>query len=98
MSEIWLLVILAAVTTYLTRAGGYLVLQRMGRISPRLDAVLNAVPAAVLPTIFVPAFVDGGWLERSVLILCGVLAIRLSLLSPVAIGTAIVIVARLAGI
>ena len=49
MSEIWLLVVLAAVTTYATRVGGYLVLQRMGRISPRLDAVLNAVPAAVLP-------------------------------------------------
>ncbi|SHJ51167.1 Uncharacterized membrane protein [Aureimonas altamirensis DSM 21988] len=98
MSEIWLLVVLAAVTTYATRVGGYLVLQRMGRISPRLDAVLNAVPAAVLPTIVVPAFVDGGWLERCVLVLCGVLAIRLSLLSTVAIGTAIVIVARFAGV
>jgi len=33
-----------------------------------------------------------------VLVLCGVLAIRLSLLSTVAVGTAIVIVARLAGV
>ncbi|MCM2503701.1 AzlD domain-containing protein [Aureimonas altamirensis] len=98
MSGIWLLVLLAAVTTYATRVGGYLVLQRMGRISPRLDAILNAVPAAVLPTIFVPAFVDGGWVERCVLVLCGLLAVRLSLLSTVAIGTAIVIVARLAGL
>ena len=32
MSEIWLLVVLAAVTTYATRVGGYLVLQRLSLI------------------------------------------------------------------
>ncbi|KAA0972593.1 hypothetical protein FPY71_05820 [Aureimonas fodinaquatilis] len=95
--NIWLLIFLATLATYATRAGGHVVLARMGHVSPRVNALLNAVPAAVLPTLVVPAFVDGGWLEKSVLVLCAALALRFSLLSTVVAGTAIVILARALG-
>ena len=45
-------VILAgAVATFLTRIGGYVLVMRMKSIPPRLEAALNAVPAAVLTTL-----------------------------------------------
>jgi uncharacterized membrane protein len=47
----------AAIVTYAARAGGHLVLSRFRRIPPRVDAALNAVPAAVLATLVAPAAV-----------------------------------------
>jgi uncharacterized membrane protein len=41
----------ARVLTYLARVGGHLVLSRFERIHPRVEAGLNAVPAAVLTTL-----------------------------------------------
>lgn len=55
-----LLIIAAAVATYLTRVAGYVLINRMSTIPPRLEAALNAVPAAVLTTLFAPAFFNGG--------------------------------------
>lgn len=95
--NIWLLIFFATLATYATRAGGHVLLARIGSVSPRVNALLNAVPAAVLPTLVVPAFVDGNWPERAVLVLCAVLALRLSLLNTVLVGTAIVILARALG-
>ena len=40
-----------AIATYLTRIGGHLVISRFERIHPRVEAGLNAVPAAVLTTL-----------------------------------------------
>jgi uncharacterized membrane protein len=50
----------AAIVTYAARAGGHLVLSRFRRIPPRVDAALNAVPAAVLATLVAPAAVTSG--------------------------------------
>jgi len=58
----WIIVI-GAILTYLTRIGGYLVLSRFERIHPRLEAGLNAVPVAVLTTLFAPAVMEGGPVE-----------------------------------
>ena len=97
MDEIWWIILLAGGLTYLTRTGGHLLLARIGSIPPRLDAALNAVPAAVLTTIVTPALVSGGWPERIAILVCIVLALRLPLIVTVAIGTAMVAFARTAG-
>jgi uncharacterized membrane protein len=56
-----LVILAAAVATYATRIGGYVLITRMKRIPPRMEAALNAVPAAVLTTLVAPAFFTGGW-------------------------------------
>jgi uncharacterized membrane protein len=55
-----LVILAAAVATYATRIGGYVLITRMKRIPPRMEAALNAVPAAVLTTLVAPAFFTGG--------------------------------------
>ena len=55
-----LLIVAAAIVTYLTRIGGYVLITRMTRIPPRMEAALNAVPAAVLTTLVAPTFFNGG--------------------------------------
>nr|WP_174824567.1 AzlD family protein [Ciceribacter naphthalenivorans] len=55
-----LLILAGAVATYLTRIGGYLLISRLKNVPPRVDAALNAVPAAVLTTLVAPAFFTGG--------------------------------------
>ncbi|MGW9232806.1 AzlD family protein [Pseudorhizobium sp. NPDC055634] len=56
-----LLILASAVATYITRIGGYVLITRMKAIPPRMEAALNAVPAAVLTTLVAPAFFSGGW-------------------------------------
>ncbi|MBP1844998.1 putative membrane protein [Rhizobium petrolearium] len=56
-----LLILAAAVATFLTRIGGYVLITRMKTIPPRMEQALNAVPAAVLTTLVAPAFFNGGW-------------------------------------
>jgi uncharacterized membrane protein len=97
MAEIWLIILLAGGLTYLTRAGGYLMLARFERIPPRLEAALNAVPAAVLTTIVTPVLVAGDWPERVAIVICVALSLRLPLIATVAIGTTMVALARAAG-
>ena len=57
--------------TYLTRIGGHLVLSRFEHIHPRVEAGLNAVPAAVLTTLVAPAAMDGGPIELTALAVAG---------------------------
>lgn len=94
MSEFWLLVVLAGGLTYGTRVAGHLLLSRLETIPPRLDAALNAVPPAMLVTLVVPSFVDGGWAERIVIVCAALSALRLSVLSAVAIGVAAIAILR----
>lgn len=97
MSDIWLIIALAAVLTYGTRTAGYLLVTRLGTIPPRLDAALNAVPAAVLVTIVTPVLVNGEAPERIAIVISLFLALRLPLIATVAIGTALVAAARAVG-
>lgn len=90
MSEIWWIIIGGAILTYAARIGGYLVVARFETVPPRLDAALNAVPAAVLTTIAVPAFVDGPWPEKLVLAAAGLAALRFPNLLVIAASTAVV--------
>ncbi|WP_275783469.1 AzlD family protein [Pararhizobium gei] len=52
-------ILAAAAATFLTRIGGYVLIMQMKRIPPRMEAALNAVPAAVLSTLVAPAFFSG---------------------------------------
>lgn len=54
-----LLIATAAAATFLTRIGGYVLVKRLKSMPPRLEAALNAVPAAVLTTLVAPAFFYG---------------------------------------
>lgn len=60
-TEMTLLILAAAVATYMTRIGGFLLITRMKSIPPRMEQALNAVPAAVLTTLVAPAFFTSGW-------------------------------------
>ena len=88
------LTLACAVLTYATRAGGYLVLSRFERIPPRLEAALNAVPAAVMTTLFAPAIFSGGLLEAAAIGLAFLLGLRFGLIVTVAGGTLALMLAR----
>jgi len=48
-----------AVGTYLTRAGGLFLMSRV-RVTPRLEAFLNAIPGAIIVSIVAPAVIASG--------------------------------------
>ncbi|WP_102958952.1 AzlD family protein [Mangrovicella endophytica] len=97
MSDLWVIILLSGLLTYVTRIGGYLIVARAGKLSPRMEAGLNAVPAAVLTTIVVPSLVDGTWAERLIVLACLVLSLRLPLIGVIAIGAGAAALAHAAG-
>lgn len=92
-TTIWI-ILASALVTYLTRIGGHLVLTRFKHIPPRLEAALNAVPAAVLTAIVAPYAVFFGAAEAIALAAAVLLALRLPALAVLAIGWALVLVLR----
>jgi uncharacterized membrane protein len=92
-TQLWIIVF-GAILTYLTRIGGHLVLSRFERTHPRVEAGLNAVPAAVLTTLVAPQAIQGGPIEWTALVVAGLVAIRVGLLSMFVAGTATLIVLR----
>ncbi|MBX4930406.1 AzlD family protein [Rhizobium bangladeshense] len=73
-----LVILAAAVATFATRIGGYILITRMKSIPPRMEAALNAVPAAVLTTLVAPAFFIGGWETKLALIVALFVCLRIS--------------------
>ena len=71
-----LLVLAAGVASFLTRVGGYVLITRMAAIPPRMEAALNAVPAAVLATLVAPTFFNGGWDVRIALLAALLVGLR----------------------
>jgi uncharacterized membrane protein len=49
-----LLIVAIGAGTYATRIGGHIVLSRFERLNPRVEAALDAVPAAVMSAIVAP--------------------------------------------
>ncbi len=92
MSQIAWIVLAGAAMTYLTRCGGHLVLSRFPRIHPRVEAGLNAVPAAVLTTLVAPAAVNASLPEAAALVAAGLIGLRGGML-PVFLGGAAVLIA-----
>lgn len=94
MSEFTLAILVGAVLTYLTRIGGHLVLSRFGTLHPRVEAGLNAVPAAVLTTLVAPAALTQGWAETITLAVAGLAALRLPMLGMFVLGWAVIVALR----
>jgi uncharacterized membrane protein len=94
VSTIFWIIIAGAVLTYLTRVGGHLVLSRFEHVHPRVEAGLNAVPAAVLTTLVAPAAMEGGPVEWTALAVAGLVAVRAGMLAMFLAGTAALIVLR----
>ncbi|MEP0519805.1 MAG: AzlD domain-containing protein [Hyphomicrobiales bacterium] len=94
MSEtFWLIVTLGALT-YATRFGGHVVLSRFKRINPRLEAALDAVPAAVITALVAPAAFLTGPAEFIGAAMAVLLSFRLSMLSVVVLSTGTVALLR----
>lgn len=92
-STVWI-ILAGAALTYLTRIGGYVVLSRFERINPRVEAGLNAVPAAVLTTLVAPATLSAGPAELIALVVAGLVALRGGMMSMFLTGAAVLIVLR----
>ena len=94
MSATFWIIIAGAVATYLTRIGGHLVISRFDNIHPRVEAGLNAVPAAVLTTLVAPAALGAGPAEWAALIVAGLVSLRGGLMAMFLAGAAVLILAR----
>ena len=94
MSDMFWIIVAGAVATYLTRIGGHLVLSRFERIHPRVEAGLNAVPAAVLTTLVAPAALSAGPAELAALLVAGLVALRGGMLTMFIAGSATLILLR----
>lgn len=92
-STMWIIV-WGAVLTYLTRIGGHLVLSRFEHVHPRVEAALNAVPAAVLTTLVAPAAMSAGPAELAALLVAGIVSLRSGLLAMFLAGAVVLVAAR----
>ena len=92
-TTVWIIVA-AAIATYLTRVGGHLVLSRFDKIHPRVEAGLNAVPAAVLTTLVAPAAMNAGPAELIALAVAGLVSLRTGMLTMFLAGAAVLIALR----
>ena len=87
-------ILAAAAATFLTRIGGHVILSRFDTVHPRVEAALNAVPAAVLTTLVAPAMLKAGSAEWIAVILAGLIGLRAGLMASFLIGAACLIVLR----
>ena len=94
MSTTLWIIIAGAVVTYLTRIGGHLVISRFQRIHPRVEAGLDAVPAAVLTTLVAPAAAAAGPIEWATLAVAGLVALRGGMSATFFAGAAVLILLR----
>jgi uncharacterized membrane protein len=92
-TTVWI-IIAAAIATYLTRVGGHLVLSRFEKVHPRVEAGLNAVPAAVLTTLVAPAAMNAGPAELIALAVAGLVSLRSGMLTMFLAGAAVLIALR----
>lgn len=85
MSLTLVTIILMAITTYLTRVAGYLIL-RDRKLGPRAQAIMEAAPGCVLITIIAPHFVTTAPADLLALAISLLAAMRLPLLPVVIIS------------
>lgn len=82
-----------AVATYLTRIGGYLIVSRF-TLNPRIEAALNAVPAAVLTTLVAPSMLNAGAYEWAALVTSGLASLYGGMVSVFFAGAIVLILLR----
>ncbi|WP_110033449.1 AzlD family protein [Hoeflea marina] len=98
MSAIYWIIIAGALVTYAARFGGHLVLSRFDSIPPRVDAALNAVPAAVITTLVAPAAVSNGLAEGITILIVLAAGLRFPLMAIFGIGWVAIVALRAAGL
>ena len=87
-------ILAAALATFFTRIGGYVMITRLKRIPPRMEVALSAVPAAVLSTLVAPAFLSGGWDGALAMLVALVVGLRFSSLWMLFAGWLVVMAVR----
>ncbi|HSG93871.1 MAG TPA: AzlD domain-containing protein, partial [Afifellaceae bacterium] len=75
--EVYGLIVTLGLITYATRIGGHLILSRFDRLNPRVEAALDAVPAAVMTAIVAPMALVTGPLESIAAAIAIIAALRL---------------------
>jgi uncharacterized membrane protein len=93
-----LLILALGAVTYATRIGGDLVLTRFRRLNPRVEAALDAVPAAVMTALVAPMALMTGAAETLAAAATVAAALRLPMLAAVTIGVAAVAALRGVGL
>lgn len=93
-TDMVILILMCALATFATRIGGYVLMARMKSIPPRLDAALNAVPAAVLTTLVAPAFYAGEIDIKIAMAVALVVSLRFSVMPMLLAGWCVVMVFR----
>lgn len=89
-----LTILAAALATYGTRTAGFALIRSMQTIPPRMEAALNAVPAAVLTALVAPSFVYGGLDVTLTLIVALLIGLRAPSLVMLGSAWAFVVVLR----
>jgi len=95
--DVWVVILLTGIVTYITRSAGHVVLARFKNLHPRVEAGLEAVPGAVLVTIVLPPALTNGPLELIAMLAALAASLRLSPIGVLAIGMAIIIFGRVLG-
>ena len=94
-TDIFLLIVALGLVTFATRAGGYVMIRKFKTIHPRVEAALDAVPAAVLTTIVVPVAMTSGWKEALTIIAAALVGLRFGIIGVLVFGTALIAILRL---
>ena len=89
-SEVFFLIAVLGIVTLATRAGGYLMILMFKTIHPRVEAALDAVPAAVLTTIVVPVAMTSGWKEALTIIASAFVGLRFGIIGILVFGTCLI--------
>jgi uncharacterized membrane protein len=85
-------IVIMALVTYMTRAGGVFVMSRVP-IGPRVERFINAMAGSVLVAVITPMAVNGDWGARMALI--ATVVVMLALRKPLPAITAGVVTAAL---
>lgn len=93
-ANIWIILVLAGLVTYITRSMGYLVIARFKTLNPRVESALEAVPSAVLATLVFPSALTNGPLELLAMIAAMIASFRLPPLAVLGAGLVVVILGR----
>ena len=93
-----LLIFALGVATYGTRVAGHLVLSRFERLDPRVEAALDAVPAAVIIALVAPMVLATGYAETIAAAVTILVALRLPIMPTLLIAAVTVSLLRAAGL
>jgi uncharacterized membrane protein len=92
------LILALAVGTYGTRAAGHMVLSRFEPLNHRVEAALDAVPAAVITALVAPMVLATGIAETIGAAVTVLVALRLSIMPTLLIAAVAVALLRAAGL